>query len=192
MTINDVIKNRRSIYPKEYTGEKVPDSVIKNALEMANWAPNHRKTEPWRFKVFTDGGVFRLMQFMADLYVKTTPSKDFNSSKPEKMAQNALKISHAIAIVVRYSGEDILPNWEEQAAVSMAVQNLWLSLAAEPNVGGYWSTPKLIEKPEMEQFLHLGEDERCLGFYYVGSVKSGKDKPATRGALEEKLEWINK
>ena len=190
MTINELIKNRRSWYPKEYTGEKVPHSLVKNALEMANWAPNHRKTEPWRFKVFSDGGVFKLMQFMADLYVKTTPSEEFNSAKPEKMAQNALRVSHAIALVVRYSGEDILPQWEEQAAVSMAVQNLWLSLSAEPEVGGYWSTPKLIEQQEMKKFLRLEENEKCMGFFYIGTVKDKENKAATRGSVLEKTEWI--
>ena len=56
--INDVIKYRRSIYPKEYQqGKTIPDEIIWQILENANHAPNHKQTEPWRFKVFSGEGM---------------------------------------------------------------------------------------------------------------------------------------
>ena len=62
--INRLIRERRSVYPAQYSGEKVDDSIIKQMLENANWAPNHKKTEPWRFTVFSGEGLKQLAKFL--------------------------------------------------------------------------------------------------------------------------------
>lgn len=55
---NSIIKNRRSIYPYQYSkGEVIPDHIIWQILENANRAPNHKQTEPWRFTVFAGDGL---------------------------------------------------------------------------------------------------------------------------------------
>ena len=51
-TINTVIRNRKSIYPKDYLKEDIPDSLIKEILINANHAPTHRLTQPWFFKIY--------------------------------------------------------------------------------------------------------------------------------------------
>lgn len=44
--INDIIRGRRTIGAFK---PDVPDaSLIEAAVEIARWAPNHKKTEPWR------------------------------------------------------------------------------------------------------------------------------------------------
>ncbi len=50
--LQKAVKNRRTIYPKMFNGQQVPENVIDKMLELANWAPNHKNTEPWRFKVY--------------------------------------------------------------------------------------------------------------------------------------------
>jgi len=45
---HQLIKARRSIFPKDYTGELVEDDAVRTMLQAAVWAPNHGKTEPWR------------------------------------------------------------------------------------------------------------------------------------------------
>ncbi len=49
--IFDLIKNRRSIFPVQYNDKPIAKEAIVQLLEAANWAPTHKKTEPWRFKV---------------------------------------------------------------------------------------------------------------------------------------------
>ena len=45
----DIIRTRRSVFPPLYASDKeVPRSIIEKILEAANWAPSHKKTEPWR------------------------------------------------------------------------------------------------------------------------------------------------
>ena len=45
-----------------------------------------------------------------------------------------------------------IPEWEEIASVSMAVQNIWYRVTHE--IGCYWSSPKYAN--ELSEFLNLG------------------------------------
>ncbi len=79
-----------------------------------------------------------------------------------------------------------IPEWEEIAAVSCAVQNMWLSCTAL-NIGCYWSSPKSITNAK--NFLGLSENERCLGLFYMGytneTVITGH-----RNSIQDKIEWL--
>ena len=48
----NIIKNRRSVFPQQYNTKPITRDTILQVLEAANWAPTHKKTEPWRFKIF--------------------------------------------------------------------------------------------------------------------------------------------
>ena len=79
-----------------------------------------------------------------------------------------------------------VPEWEEIASVSMAVQNMWL-VSTELNIGSYWSSSKLVSY--VHEFIKLKEGEKCLGIYYMGHF----DKKATkyiRGSYEDKVCWF--
>ena len=43
----DVIKSRRTITPKNLNGKPLTSEELDLILEAANWAPTHKKTEPW-------------------------------------------------------------------------------------------------------------------------------------------------
>ena len=52
MQYKTIIANRPSIFPIQFSGKGVTDSQLHELLEAGNWTPTHRRTEPWRFKVF--------------------------------------------------------------------------------------------------------------------------------------------
>ena len=79
-----------------------------------------------------------------------------------------------------------IPEWEEIAAVSCAVQNMWLSATAL-GIGAYWSSPKSIHAAQ--DLLDLKDGEQCLGFFYMGNYK-GADLPGKRSPLETKVSWL--
>jgi len=62
------MKKRRSIYPKDFTAELIPDEEIKHILECANTAPTHGKHEPWRFVVYRRESIPELFNFMRKWY----------------------------------------------------------------------------------------------------------------------------
>jgi len=188
--INDIIKNRRSIFPKMYTGQPVSDDIIKQLLENANWAPNHRHTEPWRFKVYTGEALARLGDKLAEVYQRYTPTENFQQKKYEKTAKKPRLCSHVIAICMQRDPKESLPEWEEMCAVACAVQNMWLTTASY-NVGAYWSSPGTIKREEMREFLGLKADEKCMGFFYIGHY-DGEMPMSKRQPIEDKTEWVRK
>lgn len=185
---NDLIKNRRSVFPKQFDQEKkIDDAIINQILENANWAPSHGQTEPWRFVVFTGEGLQKLATFQAELYKKEA-GENFKEATYQTLSTNPLKASHVIALCMKRDPNKKFAEVEEIAALSCAVQNIYLSTTAY-GIGGYWTTGGVTYKPSAKEFFGLGEDDKLMGFFYLGHVAvpsvAGKRRP-----LEEKVEWV--
>lgn len=187
--INALIRNRRSTLPAQFeTGKKVDDEVVNQILENATWAPSHGQTEPWKFVVFTGEGLQTLANFQAELY-KQEAGENFKEATYKNLSANPLKASHVIALCLKRDPNKKFPEVEEVAAVSCAVQNIYLSVTAY-GLGGYWTTGGVTYKASAKPFFGLGEDDKLLGFFYLGHVATpspqGKRKP-----LAEKVEWVS-
>ncbi|MGJ5640730.1 nitroreductase family protein [Formosa sp. S-31] len=184
MTIQDIIKNRRSVFPDQYNNTPVTKETIEQLLQAANWAPTHKKTEPWRFKVIQGESQERLGHFLAEKF-KNTEDK-FSEFKYKKLQNNPKKAGAIIAICLSRDPDESIPEWEEIASVAMAVQNMWLT-ATSLNLGAYWSSPGLIQY--MDEFFNLQPNEKCLGFFYLGyyDIPSPERIPEP---IEAKVEWL--
>lgn len=183
---NRLARERRSVFPKQFfPGEKVPDLIVKQALENARWAPNHGQTEPWHFVVFTGEGLKKLAAFQSELY-KTAAGDDYKEDKYKKLQEQPLMASHIISIGMKRSGGKI-PEIEEIEAVACAVQNIYLTINAY-GYGGYWTTGGITYLPQAKHFFGLGPNDKLLGFFYVGVV-AVPSPPGKRVALHEKMEW---
>jgi nitroreductase len=182
-----VIRRRRAIFPPVFTDQPISEEVIRGLLEAANWAPTHRRTEPWRFQVFRGPARERLATFMADTYTRLTDPAKFSETTREKMRNNVLRSDTIILLILQRDPQERIPEWEEVAALGAAVQNLWLSATAH-GLGGYWSTPGLIR--EIGPWLSLPEGQRCLGIFYLGHYEM-PENPGQRNPVEEKTVWHN-
>lgn len=185
--ITELITNRRSIKPSEFSDQRVPDQVISQMLSNANWAPTHGMTEPWRFFVFTDEARQRFGNRLAEIYEQVTPPDSFKSTKCEKLKSNAERSSHLIVIAMKRQESEKIPEIEEIEAVACAVQNLHLTATAF-GVGGYWSSGKAICSDELRDELGLQRKDRVLGLFYVG-YPSGPWPTGGRGLVDEKVVW---
>ncbi|MBL7774531.1 MAG: nitroreductase [Saprospiraceae bacterium] len=185
--ISALIRQRRSVFPKFYKPDAPIDrATIEQLLENANWAPTHKLTEPWRFQVFHSAeSRTRLGDYLAGYYRTHTPPEVFSAEKFEKMRDNPRRAGAVIAIVLHRDPAESLPEFEEIAAVAMAVQNMWLS-CTELGLGCYWSTPKAAL--EAGDFLRLAPNERCLGLFYLGWHEM-PEIDGKRTAIEEKVVW---
>ena len=72
--IIEVIKNRRSIRPPQFSDRKVHKEQIETLLESARWAPTHGETQPWRFTVFMGDGIKKFSEFHSETYKTITPN----------------------------------------------------------------------------------------------------------------------
>lgn len=184
--ITSIIRERRSVFPEMYEDKEIDDELIWKVLENANWAPTHRKTEPWRFKVMKGEILHQLSDFMGNWYKSNTSEADFSPMKYKRTLNKALKSKVVIAICMQRDPEESVPEWEEVAAVACAVQNMWLSCTAL-GIGSYWSSPKVIH--EMSDFLNLESGEKCLGLFYMGFKKDAVYS-SERQNIENKVEWL--
>ena len=184
---NQLIKSRRSIFPQTYTDQPIAQDIIEQILENANWAPNHKKTEPWRFKVFRGAALERLSDYLGEWYMANTAEEKFSEKKLEKTKKKPMQSACVIAICMQRDPKESLPEWEEIAAVACAVQNMWLSCTAY-NIGCYWSSPRSII--EAKDFLELGEGEQCFGLFYMGYHKMPLIE-IQRGDRNDKVSWID-
>lgn len=183
--IKEIIASRRAVYPVQYNSETVTKEEIQSILESANWAPTHRRTEPWRFKVMQGEILPKFADFLAETY-KNTADK-FSETKYNKYKTNPLKASAVIAICMQRDPNESIPEWEEIASTAMAVQNMWLT-ASELKIGAYWGSPSVIKY--MDQFFDMNEGEKCLGFFYLGKYDGPLDSGTRKSEIVEKTVWL--
>jgi len=187
MDIHSLIHRRRSIFPKFYVpGKPVERALLEQLLENANWAPTHKLTEPWRFQVFHSAeSRHALGDYLSEYYRQNTPPDLFSEEKMLKQGENPRRAGAVIAIVLHRDPQESIPEFEEIAAVAMAVQNMWLTCTAL-DLGCYWSTPKAALTAR--EFLQLAPNERCLGLFYIGRHEA-PDVPGKRRDVAEKILW---
>lgn len=163
--LKEIINSRRSIFPKDYTGNEIPEEILAEILDSAHFAPTHKKTKPWRFHVFRRERKQELGKNLAEIYREITRPEAFLEKKYQDIYKKTELADTILVICVNFSG--LVPEWEEIAATAMAVQNMYLTCTAN-SVGCYWSTPAM--KDYLSVYLDLEENHRCLGFFYMGSL----------------------
>lgn len=187
--INELIRNRRTIFPEQFSERKVHREQIEVMLNNAQWAPTHGNTQPWRFNVFMEEGLSNLSQFLGTTYLKLTPEDQQNDTKLGKLIRRPLLASAVIAVSMKRQEEEKIMEIEEIEAVACAIQNIHLTCTAY-GIGGFWSTPKLIYSSEMNEFLNLGEKDKCLGLFYVGYPSIEWPTITHRKPIEYNTKWI--
>jgi len=168
-SIDEYIHFRRSHFVKEFTGDILPDSIVERLLKNASWAPSHKLTLPWRFRVFAGVEKMKLCEKMELYYLEKTAAEKFSQQKMDKIRTYKNKISHIISIGMEPSG--VIPEWEELAATAMAVQNMYLTLGDEPNAAGYWTSGNGTGSEEMREYTGIKAGGKQLGFFFLGYVE---------------------
>lgn len=184
--LSDLISKRRAVGPTMYLDKPISNETILEILENANWAPTHKKTEPWRFKIFKGDRLKDLSEYLGSYYKENTEKSKFSENKYKRTKQKPLRSGCVIAICMFNDPDVTIPEWEEVAAVACAVQNMWLSCTTL-GIGAYWSSPKSII--EAREFLGLDENEKCLGLFYMGYIDELEIK-SNRIPIHEKIEWM--
>lgn len=187
--INECIRTRRSIYPVQFSNRKVHKELIEILLENARWAPTHKLTQPWRFKIFYDQGADSFGKLHAERYKEVMSEKDFNPVTYRKLRENAEKSSAVIAIMMKRDEKESIPEIEEIASVAASVENMYITCSAY-GLAGYWSTGGLTYTDEMKQILGLGEKDRCMGFFYLGYPDVEWPKKTKRMQRQKISEWV--
>jgi len=158
----------------------VDPAVITELCTLATWAPNHRRTEPWRFAIFTGEGRHRLGE--------TIGAAMEASGAPEfKVMKTRTKFLRSAAVIVVGSapGSDEIVSGENRDAVAAGVQNLLLGATAR-GLATLWSS---IARPTDPGVLDLCGFEP--GTFAVGAIylahPTGDEGPGKRS--EPRITW---
>ncbi|EHQ30727.1 nitroreductase family protein [Mucilaginibacter paludis] len=185
-TLSSVIKNRRTTKPPEMNGKKIPDEVITQLLELADWAPTHANTEPWKFVVYTNGKEFGKQH--AELYKANTPDDQYMQMTYEKLLHMPDKASHVIVSTMQRKPTTRIPVLEEIAATACAMQNILLGATAL-GIASYWGSGGMVHSRAMKTFLALGDEDIVMGVLYLGY--SDHQPTGKRNIpLSEKVKWV--
>ncbi len=184
--IAQIIKSRRTIKPATMNGKKITKENIEALLELADWAPNHGSTEPWRFVVYEQLQAF--CHKHAELYQQNTAEENFKPAVYQNLTHMGDLASHVLVAYMQRGTNPNIPQFEEIAATACAIENLLLGAAAS-GIAAYWGTGGQTLKPAMKAYLGLGEDDQVMGVLYLGYTD---EQPEGRRkiALEEKVKWV--
>ncbi len=181
------ITERRSIFPQFFTEREVSDAQLHALMAAANQAPNHKKTEPWRYRVYRKAGRDQLLNEIKTVFEAKNGADSWTEKLAKKFSKKLQQSPVVLAIFLHRDPQQSVPEWEEVAAVSCSVQNIWTSLA-DFGLGGYWSSPGFL-CGDYGAFPGTPASYRCLGLFYLGHHEA-PDLARPRGSWEEKVTVI--
>ncbi|MCC6939844.1 MAG: nitroreductase [Flavobacteriales bacterium] len=186
--ISDLIRQRRTIHPKDYSPREVHRELVERILTNGTWAPTHGMTQPWRFTVFTGTARTRLSSFLGETYRRTTAPEKFLQRKFDNITQRPLQSTVVIGLGMVRDPNGKISERDEQLAVACAVQNMQLTCAAY-GLGAFWATSGVAMGSEMRDFLGLGPNDQALGLLFIG-YPEGEWPKGQRKPLDQVSTWL--
>lgn len=188
-TLSQIVAGRRTTKAAAMNGQKIPDETVNRLLHLADWAPTHGRTEPWRFFVYTGSALQDFCAQHAEMYRDNTPEESFNPTTFDNLKNMGAKASHLIVAVMQRGTNAKIPVLEEIAATSAAIQNVLLGATAL-DIATIWNTGGMTLKPAMKAHLQLQEEDQVMGLIYMGYT----DEPLREGKRNmpaaDKIKWM--
>ena len=170
------ILSRRTINDFESTLPTNWEKALERAIEAATFAPNHKRTEPWRFYCLGPISIEKVCKLNAEIVA---------SSKGEAAGEKKLKRwlqmpGWLVVTCVKSEGSDggmadpMGLAREDYAACCCAVQNLCLSLHAQ-GIGTKWTTGGVnFDERFADAVGFSSNEEYTVGTIWFGSALDGK------------------
>lgn len=167
MDVATAIRTRRT--HKQYGRESVDRSTLEELFDLARFAPNHKLTQPWRFRVLGPEALARLKEVGGE--------------------QEAAKLDRAPTLVLataKLTG-DALRDEEDLLATGCAVYAMLLAAHAR-GLASYWRTPSVLRTPEGRAALRVPDDERVVSLIHLGPPLG---RPPGKEREPPLIEWLD-
>lgn len=164
-----MILTRRTINNFEETLPQDWEKILHQAINAATYAPNHKRTEPWRFHLLGPESIQKVCELNAKLV-----SAENGPDAGEKKLQRWLAMPGWLVVTCQKGdgGDNMLQPTslarEDYAACCCAIQNLCLSLHAN-GMGTKWTTGPVNFDPGFAKAVGYSSDEE----YVVGTIWFG-------------------
>lgn len=157
----DLIRSRRSSLLIDANRE-VPRAVVEHLLELVTWAPNHKRTWPWRLAVLSGETRRRLGESIADVMA----AQGDDAPKVEKTRTKYLR-SPIVVAVGAAPGDSPERTAENRYAVAAGMQNLLLA-AHTHGLAALWGSPMRGANATINDVCGFARDTEVLGLVYLG------------------------
>ncbi len=146
------------------TEEAPGDAELFTLLEGAAHVADHASLRPWRVIALRGAGRERLGEALSAAATATGA----DAAASAKLATKPLRAPLLLAIVaVVAPGHPKVPEWEQEASAA-GVAHLLSLLLDDAGWGVMWRTGPYTRHPLVAAMHGLGENERLLGWLYVG------------------------
>ncbi|MBI4898363.1 MAG: nitroreductase family protein [Actinobacteria bacterium] len=183
----EAIRTRRTV--KAFAPEPPSREQLAELLELARWAPNHKLTCPWRFRVLGPQSLEALKQVAAAQAAREAPA----GADPEVVgAAAAAKLDRAPALVVAsvVCGAEPPLDAEDEHAAAIAAYIVLLGAHAV-GLAGYWRSPAVLRDAEGLAALDVPEGERVLGLLHLGRAAQALGPAPSRTPADEYVYWLD-
>jgi nitroreductase len=158
----EAIRSRRT--HKQYGDEPVPAETVRALVDLARSAPNHKLTNPWRFRL---------------LGPETRAAID--AVVPEQEVAK-LRRAPTLLLVTAVRSDDPELAEEDVLATGAAVYALLLG-ATDLGLASYWRTPACFREDTVRSLLGLQPNEQVVALVHLGPPAS--DPPQKQRAPVE-------
>lgn len=184
MDIDELVLTRRTVH--NYKTEKLPDSLVEDALRLSLWAPNHRLTFPWVYTLVDGDARSRLADLAVEL--KSAKAKEpMTAMKADLTRRNILNPSHVLSMGLRRSDETQMHEDFATLSASVQIMSMWLW---HKGVATKWSTGGWTTHDRTYGILDLDKSKVKLeGVLFMGRAENYPAAPE-RPELEDILRRI--
>lgn len=179
--IEEIIRSRRTSMLVD-TERPVDRSIIDELCTLATWAPNHKRTWPWRFTVVTGDARSRLGAVVADAMA-------VHGDEPARVEKARTKYERTPAVVIigSVAGDTETRTVENRDATAVAVQNFMLGATAR-GLATYWGSCPRGANDAVVEFCGFEPKSAVVSMLYLGWATSEISPPERPAPLVTYLE----
>ncbi len=159
--LGDLIRARRTAMFVDRE-RPVPHELVSELCELAQWAPNHKRTWPWRFALLEGEARARLGEAIADVMAAL--------GDPEpKVLKTRTKYLRTPALLVlgTVPGDSPLRTAENRDAGAAGMQNLLLAATAA-GLASYWGSVAKGANDVVAELCGFAPGTHIVGMVYLG------------------------
>jgi nitroreductase len=140
----------------------VDDALLARLCELATWAPNHKRTWPWRFAAIRGDARARLGAILAEALI----GEGADAAKVDKARTKYLRAPVVLAVAAA-ADDDAERHAENRDAVAAGVQNLLLGATAA-GLASYWGTGAVTGLEGVKHLCDFGPTDTIVALIYLG------------------------
>jgi nitroreductase len=153
--------------PAKALAEPAPDDAqLKQILQVAMSAPDHKRLHPYRFITIRGDARYRL----SEIFVKATMRRepDVDAAYLAKQREKPLRSPLIVVVVATLIESEKVPEIEQMLSAGAAAHNILLGANAL-GFGSVWLTGANAYDDYVRGELGINDDERIVGFVYIGT-----------------------